>query len=206
MVQRLRPLIVGLTGGFGTGKSTVAEFFRQCGAEVLDADFLAHEALSKKSPVYPKIAAAFKEAVCPKTGRLRKARIAGIIFKNPRRRKRIEALIHPYVLKRMKEAAERSGARVVVWEVPLLFETGFDRECDCTVTVRAREEDAEKRLRQKGFSLPEIEARRLAQWPLAKKVEKANAVIDNSGKPEETKRQVRRLWKELCAVANKEKT
>lgn len=190
---------MGLTGGFGTGKSTVADFFREFGAQVIDADRLAHRALRKDSPVFPRLRACFKEAVCPSTGGLRRKVIAAIIFGDPKRRKEAEALIHPYVGRQMREIAAASRKSVVVLEVPLLFEAGMDRLCDRTVVVEATDGERTQRLLRRGFSRQEIKARQAAQMPLREKIRRADAVIHNSGQRNETKRQARLLWEKFCA-------
>ncbi len=207
MVQKLkrpagRQLIVGLTGGFGSGKSTVAKLFQKWGARRLDADRLARGALKKTSSVYPVLARQFKDAL-DRDGRFIKAKLAAIIFANRSRRKRLEKIVHPYVFERIAEEAARSSKTVVIAEVPLLFESGFNRECDWTVTVHADPKTVRERLRTKGFSEREISARTRAQMPATLKMKKANAVINNSGNPEKTKRQAKALWEKLCAASKR---
>jgi dephospho-CoA kinase len=207
MVQGLKrlsgKLVVGLTGAFGTGKSTVAGMFKKFGAEVIDADKLAHEALSKESPVFRKLTVLLKEAVCPRTGNLKKREMAAIIFNDRKRRRQIEAVVHPYVLKKMSSLVRETGKKIVVLEVPLLFEAGFDRYCDFTLVVKASLREATKRLSRKGFAESEIKARQAAQMPLEQKIKRADAVICNSGNRDETKRQARILWEKFCAVSKR---
>lgn len=207
MVQRLkhsrdRRLLVGLTGGFGTGKTTVAKLFQRWGAERLDADRLAHGALEKSSPVYRRLARLFKDALAG-DGRFVKAKLAGMIFTDAAKRKQLERIVHPYVFRRIAERTVKSGKTIIIAEVPLLFESGFERRCDLTVAVYADPKIVRQRLRARGFSEEEILMRTKAQMSLALKTKKANAVINNSGKPGETKRQAKALWGKLCAASKR---
>ena len=202
MVQKLRPdhlnkTIVGLTGGFGTGKTTVAHFFEELGACVVDADKLAHEALMVDSPVYEKIKEAFKEAVLSGNPGLDLKKLAGIIFHDEKKRKKLESFIHPYVLDRIMEEVSESEESVVVVEVPLLFETGYDRFCQQVIVVNAPEALTVERLREKGFSQEEINARKSAQMPLEDKLKRAGMIINNSGTFQQTRREVENIWKKL---------
>lgn len=187
------PLLLGLTGGFGSGKSTVAELFAKRGAAVIDADKLAHEVYRKGSRLSRKIRALLPEL----KGNLSRSRIAEIIFRRPEKRKRLESLVHPYVFERVKEEIGRAKANVVVLEVPLLFESGFDRLCDRTLAVTAGKGQILARLRARGFSSAEIRRREKAQLSLREKVKRADDVIDNSKNLEETGKQVERIWNRL---------
>ena len=196
-------ILVGLTGGFGTGKSTVAHIFESHGASIVNADTLAHEALFKDSPVYAEIKKIF-DVPEDKLGLDRK-RIAEIIFRDPVRRKQLEAIVHPFVWARMVEEATDAESRVVVLEVPLLFESGFDKFCDFVVTVSASQQEAVKRLLEKGFSVSEIEARTNAQLPLEEKIRRSKYKIENSGTLDATRREVEKVWKDLPLALKGEK-
>jgi len=189
--------IVGVTGVFGSGKTSVAKIFSKFGACVLDADRVAHEALEKTSPVYKKITALFKEVELSKSGRLDRKKIAQIIFRDSAKRKKLESIVHPYVLKRLLGNAKASRKNIVILEVPLLFEASFDRYCDKVVTVGASKEAIYKRLQEKGYSRVEVEARNKVQWPLKEKKKKSDFVVDNSGTFENTRRQAETIWKNL---------
>lgn len=190
---RYRPFVVGLTGNFGTGKSTVARFFKELGAQVLDSDRLAHEVFRKKNPLYPGLRSLFPQL----KGRLNRTVVSRVVFRNPRKRRALESLIHPYVFRRIGEEIRRRRARVVVLEIPLLFESGFDRECDCTVVVKAPLPKAFQRLREKGFRKEEVESRWRAQMPLEKKIKRSDHLVDNSQGLGETRRQVVRIWRKI---------
>ncbi len=177
--------------------------FEDLGARTIDADRLAHEALTKSSPVYPKIAKLFKEAGTAEG--LDRKKIAEIVFENPSRRKALEAIVHPYVFQRMLAEAADSSQQVMVLEVPLLFETGFDTYCRETIVVKANDQAVNERLKKQGFSPEQIEARRRAQMALEEKVKKADVLIENSGNLETTRRQVETYWKKIHAVLKGEK-
>lgn len=187
---------MGLTGNFGTGKSTVARYFRKMGARVLNADRLAHEVFQKKNPIYPRIRSLFPEL----KGRLNRTDVARIVFQDARKRRALESLIHPYVFDRILAHIQQGRERVVILEIPLLFESGFDRECDYTVVVRTTAKEVFRRLQEKGFQKAEVRARWRAQMPLQKKIKRSDSFIDNSRKRGETRRQVVRIWKKIESI------
>ena len=140
MVQKLKfdqlgKKVLGVTGSFGSGKSEVSRMLGQLGAHVIDADGLAHEALKKGSPVYAKIAALFKGADIEGVDGFDRKKIAQIIFRDPKQKKALEDLIHPYVFERILDEGGLSKAEVLAVEVPLLFETGFNQYCHKTLVV-----------------------------------------------------------------------
>ena len=190
---------MGITGDFGSGKSTAARFFGELGARVIDADKWAHQALRKNSPVYPQIVRQFQEA-CDAKGRVDRKKMARLVFKNPRRRKKLEAAIHPYVLDRIRREIEKAGEKIIAVEAPLLYESGFDRFCDKTVAVTAPVKSVYGRLKQKGYTPAEIEARQKAQLAAEEKKKRSDFVIDNSGNYQQTRREVKKIWKSLRPV------
>ena len=191
-------LIVGLTGGFGSGKSTVRHLLEELGAFVIDADLLAHEALLEGNPVYEKIAALFPDA--RKSGGMDRKKIGGIIFKDKDKRKKLEEIVHPYVFERIGEEIRDAEEKTIVIEVPLLFESGLDRICGKTILVRAPQEEIVKRLIEKGCPEEEIRVRQNAQMPDAGKTKRADFILDNSGSLEKTRREVEKLWRDLHTV------
>ena len=188
-----KPIVIGLTGNFGAGKTTAAGIFKKLGARVISADRLAHEAFKKENRVYRKLASLFPEV----KGNLTRGRVAQIVFNDPKRRQTLEALIHPYVFRRIKEeiSGMRRGAAVV--EIPLLFETGFDKHCDATVVVDAPKEKVIRRLVVRGFGKAEALRRWRVQMPAAEKKKRADYVVDNSKNRKQTERQVKKIWQEI---------
>ncbi|MBI4116078.1 MAG: dephospho-CoA kinase [Candidatus Omnitrophica bacterium] len=191
--NRKKSILVGLTGGFGTGKTTVAQFFRKKGAAIINADRLAHEVFKKRTAVYRRVKSLFPEL----RGDLNRKKVARTVFENTRKREALEAIVHPHVFRRIKEEVRKSRGKITVVEVPLLFESGFDRECDKTIVVKASREKVFQWLRSKGYSKAEVRARWLTQMPLEGKARRADYVIDNSKGLLQTKHQVESLWKKL---------
>lgn len=198
MVQKL---IVGLTGGFGVGKSSVAQRFKNLGAEVIDADEIAHDAMKKGSPVFDPIIELFEEALHPGGKKMDREKVAEIVFADPKKRKELEAIIHPYVYEKIKEKLEASDRRVIIVEVPLLFEAGFETLCDKVMVVTCNTSMKMKRLKNKKFTEQEIRARERAQMAEALKAQKADFLIDNSKSIYQTQREVERLWYKFISLS-----
>lgn len=194
-LRKKRKLVLGITGSFGTGKSTVTGLLRKEGFFVLDADRVAHETLQATNPVFQKICDQFPDALVD--GFLERRKLAEIVFKNPARLKRLEKLIHPYVMKRLLEEIRKTKKKLIAIEVPLLFEAGFQKICNGVVTVFSATAEADQRLLSQGWSKTEIRRRRAEQWPIQKKMAKSDYVINNSGPKRETGKQVRALLKQL---------
>jgi len=197
MVQKL---IVGLTGGFGVGKSSVAQRFKNMGAEIIDADEIAHGAMKKGSPVFDAIVELFGEALHPGGKKMDREILAEIVFSDSTRRKELEAIIHPYVYKKIKEQIDESDRRVILVEVPLLFEAGFETLCDKVMVVTCNASVKMKRLKKK-FTDQEVRAREKAQMAEALKAQKANFIIDNSKSIYQTQREIERLWSKFFSLS-----
>lgn len=197
-------MVVGLTGNFGMGKSTVARLFREKGASVLDSDRIAHEVFLESSPLYPKIRSLFRGI--PEAPDRKK--IAAVVFRDSKKRRALESVIHPYVFERIEEETAKSRGPVMIVEVPLLFESGFDRRCDRKIVVECDRERVFERLGRKGVRPAEIQRRWKAQGPVPEKIGRADYLIDNSKSLAATRRQVSRIWKELktLALSNQERS
>ncbi len=192
----MKKLIVGLTGIFGSGKSTAAHLFEELGATVISADQLAHESLWKDSPIYDQVKVQFPEVSETSEGLDRKA-LGAIVFRDENRLRKLEALIHPYVRQRMESEIVDAETDIVILEVPLLFEAEFHWLCDVTIAVQASRELIHKRLQEKGFASEEVNIRHQAQMPLEEKVRRADFTISNEKSLKETKEAVEKLWKKL---------
>lgn len=195
-------LIVGLTGVFGTGKTTVGHLLEELGACLIEADKLAHEALLRDGEKFQKVADAFPEAL-KENGDLDRRKIAAIIFRDKKRRTELEDIVHPYILERMQEDILDATESVVVLDVPLLFETKFHQLCDITIVVSATAAVAKKRLIEKGFTEDDIKARLSVQMPLEKKAKRADYVVDNSKSLKDTREQVKKIWKKISEKSKK---
>ena len=181
--------VFGLTGGIGSGKSTVAERLRARGMPVVNADDLARVAVAPGSVGLSRVADYFGPSVLTATGELDRAELGKIVFSDPEARRTLDSIIHPIVrqlaAERFREIGER-GEPLACYEVPLLYEVGLDRTYHPVLVVSAPLALREQRIAQRdGFDARQIAARIAAQMPLEEKVRRADYVIDNTGTPEE---------------------
>ncbi len=194
-------LVVGLTGGIATGKSTVGKMFTRLGARRIDTDCLARQAVEPGQPGLAAVTARFGGEVLAADGRLDRKALGKIVFRDAGLRGELEAILHPIIRKIFREevrAAEAAGDCIVIVEVPLLFETGFQKETDRVVVVTADQKTQLLRLMQRdGLDTEEALRRMAAQMPLSEKVARADYVIDNSGSLAETAKQVETVWQIL---------
>ena len=194
MVRGLK--VIGLTGGIGSGKSTVAKLIGELGVPVLDADQLAREVVEPGRPALAEVAAAWPEAIGP-DGKVARKRLADIVFADPAQRLRLEAIMHPRIQaladERLAELA-RKGHALAFYEASLLVESGRYKDFDGLVVVTASPETQLERVLARGdLSEAEAQARIDAQLPLLAKVRVATHLVDNDGELEATKSQVERL-------------
>ena len=205
--------VIGLTGGIGTGKSTVAAMFEKLGAVIVDSDAIVHELQAPGAPLLDEIAEAFGPEVIRTDGSLDRARLGEIVFRDEEARRRLNAIVHPAVGResaRQLQEARASGARLVVLDIPLLFETrqrgtasAANRGVDMIVLAYApRALQIERQLERNDYGREEAERRVDAQIPIEEKRELADRVIDNSGSLAETERQVAALYRELVGEAD----
>lgn len=199
--------VIGITGGFGTGKSTVAKMFADLGAVVLDADRIAHEVMEPKKLAWREIVKHFGEEILNEDQTINRRWLADRVFRDPQARKRLEEIIHPRVLKHIKQQLHQLSRnrrlRMAVLDVPLLVETGSQRLVDAVVVVTAPPEIQRKRLAGRGLSDEEINARTSAQWEPARKTAVADYVVENADGLEQTRRQVKQLWNQLAAASKR---
>ena len=191
-------LKIAITGGAGSGKSTVARMFQELGAEVLDADAAARDAVAVGAPAWAELRRLYGEDFFNPDGTLNRSRLAQLVFGNPDERRRLDALIHPLVAQKLQAQfadLERRGVELVMVEVPLLFETGREAAFDRVIVVAAPEALQIRRLRGRDRR-EEAEIRGIlsAQWPVADKVARADYVVDNAGSRRNTARQVKNIW------------
>ena len=197
--------LIGLTGGIGSGKSSVSEYLRELGAAVIDADEGARAVVEPGTPGFDQVVAAFGPGVV-KDGRLDRAKLAELVFHDPEALAKLNAITHPLVrewsAERMAEAAE-AGAEVVVQDIPLLFENGLDAVFPTTILVWVPEEVQVERLVGRGMSEKDARARIANQLPIDAKRERATYVIDNSGSREATRAQTSRVWTSITASVSR---
>ena len=195
--------VIGLTGGIGTGKSEVSRLLDTLGAEVIEADRVAHDAYAPGTPGWREVVEAFGEGVLDADGRIDRKRLGGIVFGDEQARERLNAIVHPIVRQLLEERIARlgrEGARVIVIEVPLLIEaikqqSRWTRMLDEIWVVTAPVEQVVARVRARsGLDETAIRSRIGSQATERERIEHADAVIDNSGSLEGLKRKVTNLW------------
>jgi dephospho-CoA kinase len=197
-------LLVGLTGGIGSGKSTVARLLERHGAVVIDADQLAREAVEKGGPGFERVVDAFGSSVLTTAGDLDRSALAARIFSDPVQKATLEAIVHPEVARRFSESVDRYRAtdRVVVYVTPLLVELGLAPAFDAVIVVTASPHLRVSRVASdRGLSPDEVRRRMAAQATDDQRAEVADVLIDNDGSLAELAPQVDRLWGDLVARA-----
>lgn len=197
-------LRVGLTGGIATGKSYVLEQFRKRGVPCLDADSLAHGVMTAGSEATAAIAARFGPEVLAADGSVDRGRLGPIVFADPAARKDLERIVHPAVYRAIAAGVRAfeltGGYRLVVVDVPLLFETGAEKQFDRVIVTECPPELQIARLLERGLSDAAARQRLAAQWPTADKAARADFVIRTGGAFAETDAQVERVLAALRAA------
>ena len=187
-------LVVGLTGGIGAGKSTVAQFFAELGALVIDADQLARMAIERGSDGFADVMLRFGDEVIV-NGDIDRKKLAEIVFSDPEARKDLEAIIHPRVQAFFAEAvADLDIDDILIYEIPLLVETGAAAKFDYIITVESDIELRKARLLKKGLYISQIEKRMASQATPEAREAIADKVIRNDGDEDSLLRQVENLW------------
>lgn len=194
-------LVIGLTGGIATGKSTVAKLLHQAGWPVIDADQVAREVVEPGTPGLAKLRQVFGPQIMTVTGRLDRAKLAQIIFQAAEQRQRLNAILHPLIEQAVDQQLsqfQRMQTPLVVLDVPLLYESGWDKKCDQVWVVATDETTQLQRLMARNhLAAPDAQARMAAQMPLAQKCQRADAVINNQGSPLALQQQVARLVRQV---------
>jgi len=200
--------ILGLSGGIGSGKSTVTQILADLGATTIDADAIVHEQQAPGQPVLREIAAAFGQDILTEDGALDREALGAIVFRDDEARAKLGLITHPPVIAemaRLAKSAVAAGDALIVLDIPLLFEgrksgrgSGSIMDFDTTVCVWvSREVQIERTSKRDQCSVEEAERRVAAQMPIDEKREMADHVLDNSGSVEETRVQVVELVQQL---------
>ncbi len=185
MISSAAMILIGLTGGVATGKSTVAQMFKQCGAVVIDADALAREVVQPDKPAWRDVVRTFSKKVLNPDRTINRQALGSIVFRYPAKRRRLERIIHPRVAREQqrltREAARKDPTAVVLYDVPLLFEAGIAKRVQKIIVVTADQQTQIARLKKRnGLSRAEALRRIRSQMPLAKKAQMADLVIDGT--------------------------
>ena len=201
IIKKRRGLFVlGLTGGFGSGKSTVAGMFKKLHVPVIDADALAHGVIAPGTVGFKQVVRYFSKGVLNNDGHIDRKFLADIVFKHVRARKKLEGIVHPAVVAGVNTAIKKlpKSVRLVVVEVPLLYETGLNRSVDAVVVVWVPGTVQRERLVRSGrFSASDVSRRMRSQMPLSEKKKRADHVINNACSKKEVGLRAQRFIQKL---------
>ena len=190
-------LVVALTGGIGAGKSLVAQYFSELGARVVDADQLSRIAIERGSEGFDEVVIRFGESIL-RNGDIDRKALGEIIFRDKGAKEDLESIIHPRVRQLFFEVvADLAADEILIYEIPLLVETGAASNFDQIITVEADLEIRKSRLLKRGMFISEIDSRLAAQASPAEREAVATFVIENSGDEDQLLRKVENLWEEL---------
>ena len=200
--------VIGLTGGIGSGKSTVSQFLAELGAVIIDADKVGHEALQPDTELWHEVVAAFGRQIVTPTGEVDRSKLGEIVFSNSGSLGRLNQIMHPRIYDMVKtqlEDYQRQGVGVVVLEVPLLIEAGWTSLVDEVWVTVASEATVFKRLEEKvGLSRQESLARIRSQLSSVERVKHTDVVINTDCSLDEVKLKVKELWEGFQAVGTGE--
>ena len=190
-------LIVALTGGIGSGKSTVGELFEQLGAVLVDSDQLAREVVERGSLGFEQIVTLFGDEIL-KNGEINRSLLAEIIFKDPAKRKNLEQITHPLIRKAFADVVAKSGDQaIVINQIPLLVESKYEYNFDHVITVSTSEDKRIARLLAKEYTQEQIQNRMNSQVSDADREKIADSIIHNNESEKELLPQVEKIWEQL---------
>ncbi len=197
-------MIIGLTGGIASGKSTVSAMFKEWNIPVVDADVIAREVVEPGQEAFNQIVQAFGEQILNEDGNIHRKKLGAIIFNDQKKREQLNSIVHPAVRAEMKKRRDdylQSGHDHVVLDIPLLIESELDYLVDKTLLVYVDADTQLQRLMKRDDSSEEeAQSRIRSQMPLDEKQEHVDKVVNNSGSIEDTKNEVRAVLKEWNVV------
>ena len=192
-------LVIGLTGGIGTGKTVVSQLLERLGATVINADQVGHEAYTPHSEAWQEVVKAFGEDILQDSGEIDRRKLGGIVFADPGRLAVLNGIMHPRmaaIVRDKLQGLERQGVHVAVVEAAVLFEAGWNCLVDEVWTTESPVEAVVARLQERnGFAPDEIRKRIASQMPSEERARRADEVIENEGNLEDLENAVRNIWK-----------
>lgn len=189
-------MILGLTGGIGSGKSTVSGIFKNIGIEIFDADLIAKE-IFEEEKTQNEIKKVFGEEILT-SNRVDREKLKEKVFNDKKKLENLNKIIHPKVIERYRNIKERVEEKLIIFDVPLLFESGIDKLCDKILVVDIDEELQRERVKKRdGISSELVEKIIKSQLPREERIKKADFVVENNGSLEDLKEKVLNLVKEL---------
>ena len=196
--------LVGLTGGIASGKSTVGDLLENAGARVIDADQVAREVVAPGTKGLALVKAEFGKSVLDAEGSLSRGALAGVVFGDENKRKRLEAILHPLIRERSMKLFQEARSEIVVYQVPLLVEASVDYPFDLVVTVEAgARQQIERLVETRGLSEQQASSRVQAQASEQQRVARADVRIDSSNSLEQLEKDVAALWLQIQQLSAK---
>ena len=198
---------VGLTGSFGTGKTTVAGIFARLGAKIIDADKINHRLMRRTGSCFHKVVRAFGNGILTR-GDVDRKKIAAIVFSDPAKLKRLSKIVHPQIITEIKKEILRyrkeKKTQIIIIDAPLLIEVGLQKNVDILIVVTAGRKEQIKRVTRRMKINPSEAIRRIkSQMALREKIRWADMVIDNNGSLTKTKKEVKTIWQRLLQKKQK---
>jgi dephospho-CoA kinase len=191
---------LGLSGGIGSGKSTVSKILSDLGAVVIDADVIAKEVLLPGTSGFDSAVSTFGSTILDNEGTIDRKRLAKLVFENPKKLSKLEAIVHPAVVSRVAEIrSSLSESAVVVYDTPLMFEKQLQGQFDKVLMVVSDKELRQARLLERGLELGDIEARMTNQATDEQRISIADFVIENNGTHEQLQQHVAKVWQQISA-------
>lgn len=199
-------LLVGLTGGIGSGKSLAASFFKEQGAHILDADQLSRDLVQPGQSALTEIVGTFGELILDSTGKLDREKMAQTIFQDPEKKSALEAILHPKIIAKEQEEylniKDRDPSAIVIIDAALLIESGNYKNVDKVIVVQSSEEHQIQRILNRGtLSHEQAVARIKNQMPLEEKIKYADFILDNDSQPEDLRKKAQELHARLLKVS-----
>ncbi len=192
--------IIGLTGGIGSGKSTVASILKESGAVLINSDKVGHEVLNPGTPGWQEVLEAFGQDILTPNGNIDRQKLAQIVFNNPEALQRLNRIVHPKIERevqsRLKKLQEQGIATVVI-EAALISEAFWAPQAEQIWVVKTSQEITLHRLKERGLSKSESLERMASQYPAEERVKRGLVIIDNNGSIEELRAKVVKLWQEI---------
>jgi dephospho-CoA kinase len=191
-------MVIGITGSFGSGKTTVAGIIASLGARVIDADSIAHRLMRPGTAIYRRILQTFGRNILGESRVIERKKLARIVFSSKAFLRKLNRIVHPEVIAVIRKEILKSKKRILVLDAPLLIEAGLKKEVDVLIVVKSTRKKQIERLLKKGiYAKAEIIKRINSQMALSKKMRVADFIIDNNGSLENTRIQVKKIYRGL---------